>query len=272
MAFWGCSFIFDDIPCEEFDLMMYDIGSSSNNTGKFATGATIVEDKVSSRWKPFFYGTKYEDKLKVQLTFGVNTDRIEKQQHFTRQEMEEIAFWLTGHREYKWLSIMQDDMALIRYHCIVTSLETVEFGLEPYAMKATFECDGPYAYLPERDFVYTINNATNIQVNNISGHRGYFMPVFNMVFSGSGRRSLTIVNHSDGDRTTQFSDIPSGAASMRIDSDRQIITIENVGSNPYQYMASPFNFPRLVNGINDLTVTGNGTLHVICAFPKNVGA
>lgn len=46
MAFWGTEFIFDDIPCSEFGLMVYHFGSSGQEDVSFQNGE-IVEDGIS---------------------------------------------------------------------------------------------------------------------------------------------------------------------------------------------------------------------------------
>lgn len=38
MAFWGNSFVFNDIPCDDYDLMLYDVGSTAQGSGNFASG------------------------------------------------------------------------------------------------------------------------------------------------------------------------------------------------------------------------------------------
>ena len=58
MAFWGNSFVFNDIPCDDYDLMLYDVGSTAQSSGNFASGVSIIEETLPSRYKPHFYGVK----------------------------------------------------------------------------------------------------------------------------------------------------------------------------------------------------------------------
>ena len=267
MAFWGCSFSFNGIPCEDFDLMVYNLDGASQSSGKFATGVSISEETVSRRWKPFFYGTQFKNKLSFTLVFGINLKRIENRRYLNRHELEEIATWLTGHNEYLWLEIHQEDLEHIRYKCIVTALEIVDTEMMPVALRATFTCDSPYAYMYPQTFEFPINGETDISFFNESSHNGYYMPIVEYEFQGS--QSLQIVNHTDKDDVCSLKNLPLAIQKVTIDNDHCIITTDDGSLNPYPYFN--FHFLRLVRGINELTVTGNGVLRIICEFPINVG-
>lgn len=268
MAFWGCSFIFNDIPCEEYDLMLYEIGGTSGSSGKFATGVSIMEDKTAYRYTPFFYGTKLEEKLKFQLVFGVNEKRIEANQYLGRDELEAIATWLTGHDKYMWLYINQDDLTQIGYRCIITSLEIIEFGLLPYALKASVECDSPYGYLPPQSFEYDIDGTKTIRFINDSSHNGYYKP--KIVISPTTRTSFKIKNMTDGGRELAFTNIPTSVHDIDVDNDHEIVSFRNEDINPYPYFN--FTYLRLKRGVNELLVTGDGKLTINCEFPVNTGS
>lgn len=265
MAFWGHSFIFNDIPCEDFDLMLYNIGSTSQSNGAFASGGTVVEDKISNRWKPFFYGTKKEDRLEFSLVFGVNEHRADRHEFLDRHELEAVASWLTGHNEYLWLEIEQEDMEYVRYHCMITELEIVEHGLLPWALKAKVFCDGPYAYLYPQTFEYVIDGQSTIRFYNESSHNGYYMPKIEVDPQGS--TSLTITNQSDGGRMFALAGLPE-VETIQVDNENGVLTCAE-GTNLYPYFN--FKFFRLVPGMNILEVTGSGVLRIICEFPINVG-
>lgn len=267
MAFWGNSFVFNGIPCDDFDLMIYDVGSTTQSMGTFASTVSIVEESISSRWKPYFYGVKYEGKLEFTMVFGVNQRRIDNEHFLDRYELEAIASWLTGHEEYLWLEVEQRDLDYIRYHCMISGLEIVEHGNIPWALQAKITCDSPYAYLYPQEFTYTINGETTIDFYNESSHNGYFMPQLQIELSNGG--DFSIVNLSDkAIREFKFTDIPKSISIVNVDNDRCIIT-NNQDINIYQNFN--FKFLRLVKGENLLKVTGRGKLKLICEFPVNVG-
>lgn len=176
MAFWGQSFVFNDIPCEEFGLVLYNIGEHSHSSGTFASSATIVEEQLATRWKPIFYGTKLDKKLEFTIVFGVNSHRADNRHYLDRYELEAIANWLTGHNQYHWLEIKQNDLEYFRYHCMITNLEMIEYGDMPWALKAKVTCDSPYAYQYEQTFIYEVTDGDAVSFANNSGHNGYYYP------------------------------------------------------------------------------------------------
>ena len=266
MAFWGHKFIFNEIPCETFDLMMYDIGGESQGDGKFAHMVTIVEEIVGTRWKPYFYGIKYDKKQEFDIVFGVNQDRIDKHQYLDRYELAEISAWLAGHPKYLWLEIEQDDMTYFRYRCIITSLDIVSYGNIPWALKATVTCDGPYAYLYPQEFKYDVNGEIELQFYNESSHNGYYKPEMQIEISSGS--SFSIVNETDSQHAVQFTGLPTSIRNIYVNNDTEVITTPS-GENVYEYCN--FQFLRLKRGYNTLKVTGHGTLTLRCEFPISTG-
>jgi len=266
MAFWGHKFIFNEIPCETFDLMMYDIGGESQGDGEFANIVTVVEEVVGSRWRPYFYGVKYEKKQEFDIVFGVNQDRIDNQKYLDRYELAEVSTWLAGHEKYLWLEIEQEDMEYIRYRCIITSLSIISYGNIPWALKATVTCDGPYAYLYPQEFRYEVNGEIELQFYNESSHNGYYKPeIYIEVKSGS---DFSIVNNSDDYHTIRFTGLPSSIRNIYVNNDTEVITTPT-GEDVYKYCN--FQFLRLKRGYNILKIVGCGVLTLRCEFPISIG-
>lgn len=266
MAFWGCSFTFNGIPCEDYELMMYNIGTHTHSAGTFASTVTIVEEQMPSKWKPSFYGVKFENKLSFKIVFGVNEERVEKRKYLTRLELDEIASWLTGHNKYMWLEINQEDMDHARFKCMITSLDIIEYGDIPWALTATVTCDSPYAYQFPKEYVFTINGDRTIPFYNESSHNGYYYPDLEMHINGS---DFMIENETDDGRIFKFEGVPTSDGAIYIDNDHEVITRED-GANMYPYFN--FNFFRLKKGMNTLHIHGNGVLKIVCEFPVNPGS
>lgn len=266
MAFWGKSFIFNGIPCETFDLMLYDIGGDTQGEGSFSNISSIDEEYVGDRWRPYFYGVRYERKQTIEIVFGVNQKRIDNQKYLDRYELDAISSWLAGHKKYMWLEIEQNDMEYVRYRCMVSDLSIVSFGNIPWALRATITCDSPYAYLYPQEFKYTINGTSTIEFYNESSHNGNYYPEIDITFSSGN--SFSIVNTTDDNKTMSFSGVPTTIRSIHINNDTCVITTPS-GANAYPYFN--FQFLRLKNGYNTLHVTGNGTLTIKCEFPISTG-
>lgn len=183
MSFWGKSFSFNGIPCEEFGLMLYDVGTNKNSQKTFASCKTAVEDHLPQRWKPIFYGAKNDAKLEFSIVFGVNPCRAESHHYLDSQELDIIANWLTGHNTYHWLEIDQDDMVGIRYNAMIASLSVIEYNRFPWAFEAKVICDSPYAYQYPQVFEFDVNDGDTITIYNESNVNDYLYPKAEVVIS-----------------------------------------------------------------------------------------
>lgn len=266
MAFYGSFFLFDGIPCDDFGLMLYDIESAGQSAGTFASVLEIQEEERPTHWRPFFFGAKYTKKLEFDLVFGVNRTRLDQRKFLDRYELDAVSSWLTGHDCYKYLSVVQEDMSYIRYNCMISDLEVIEYGLIPWALKAKIICDSPYAYLPPEVFSFQVSGEKTVTVLNESSHNGYYLPIIE--FKKESGTSLDICNMTDSGRTFHLGDIPSGVRTITVDCDLEIIDCDT-GENLYD--GFNFTFLRLKRGNNTLKITGNGTVNIRCEFPINVG-
>ena len=265
MAFYGKKFIFNSVPCEAYELEIYDINSSDQNGGVFASTTSVVEDIVANRWKPYFYGIKYDKKLAIEMIFGVNQRRIDEGRFLDRYEIDSIATWLTGHDEYLWLCIDQPDLCQCRYKCMCNELSLITYGNIPTALRATFICDSPFAYQYPQEFTYEISGTRTIDFYNKSSLNGYYMPNIEIVQNGG---TFSIKNTSDDDRVFSLTGYPSSVSHVYVDNDHGVITNDqNINLYPY----FNYKFFRLKKGFNQLQITGSGTLIIKCAFPVNAG-
>lgn len=278
MGFWGKSFSFDGIPCEDFRLMMYEMNDAMHSGTVFAGTKTIVEESLPSRWRPIHIGVKQDKRLEFEIVFGVDQERIDANRHMDRYEMEAIAAWLTGHDQYKILEIEQDDMRSFRYKCMITELSAIEYGIVPWAMKAKVTCDGPYAYMYPHVFEYKLNRDLRDVLFNESSINGYYQPLIRY-YPRSGNDTLYISNKTDGGREFILDLMPvslpgsgdpsvAGTSWLMVDNENGVIT-NSAGLNLYPQFN--YNFFRLKRGYNELEMYGDGTLQIVCEFPINVG-
>ena len=266
MSFYGHKFIFNGISCENYDLMVYDVGGGGEDDSQFASVGTINEEVIASKWRPYFYGITYENKLQHEITFGINTDRIETGRYLTRPEIDEIATWLTGHNKYLVFEIEQDDMTWVRYKCIVTQLSVVNYNRIPYTFKATFTCDSPYAYEYPRDYTYAISGSRAVTLFNESCLHGYYYPVVEIINPGD---SVSIENVTDNNRIFSLTGIPGSVSKITVNNENRVITNDQCLN---LYRGCNFKFFRLVKGSNKLRITGDCTVKIICEFPVNTGS
>lgn len=254
-------FSFNGESSAMYGLMIYDVAGRGQGEVSFGNKASIVETRTTGRVQPLHFGVNYhETPLEFTLVFGA-------MQELDRFEMEDIARWLTGSNEYRWLSIDQPDMELMQFRCIVTQLTPIFNGWLPFAFEATIRCDCPYAYSYPFYKQYTINGTRSILFRNESSVNEYIRPL--LTFSpSSGTTSISIVNKSDNNREFSIKNIPSGSV-VEVDNNNGIIQ----DISPYKrnlYGGFNLNFFRFVHGDNTINVSGSGTLTIEGRFLYNV--
>ncbi len=242
-----------------YGLMLYDFSGTGQSNVAFGNKASIVETRTNNRIRPIHFGVNYHSSpLQFKLVFGSMVP-------LDRYEMENIAFWLTGHQDYQWLSIDQPDLERVQFKCLITQLTPLTHGWLPYAFEATVVCDCPYAYGFPFEYRYDINGSTDILFRNESSVREYIKPVLTYAPTAGG--TLSIVNHNDNDREFKLDGIPASITAV-IDNDNGIIQDATTGVNLYD--GFNLNFFRFVHGDNNLTITGNGPLIISGRMLYNV--
>lgn len=260
--FNSCEFIFNGMSSSEYGLMLYEIDGEGQENVSFGNIASIVEGRTTGRIQPLHYGVNYHEEP---LTFDIVFGSLEP---LDRIAMQDIALWLTGYQDYQWLSICQDDMEMYQFRCLITELQPISVGWVPYAFKATVTCDCPYAYGYPFEQTYAISGSTSIVFHNDSTTREAIKPTVKFTAT-MGDTTLSITNADDGNREFSLSGIPA-STEITVDNNNGIIQDENGTLNLYG--GFNYRFFRLVQGDNNLTVTGDGTLTISGRMLYNVGA
>jgi hypothetical protein len=261
-VFKSYEFTFDGISSEMYGLHMFDLGDKKQSPVSFGNKASIIETRSNTRVTPIHYGVNYNaSPLEFTLVFGTYDTKM-----LDRYEMQEVSLWLTGHRDYKWLTIVQPDLEHCMFRCIVTKLTPIHVAWSPVAFEATVRCDCPYAYGYPFSYTYRVNGETRINFRNEGSCREYLRP--KLVFTpSSGGGALSIVNESDDGREFRLSGLPNSVSDVTIDNQNGIIR----GAEAHNYYAGfNMNFFRAVQGDNLLAVTGSGTLEISGRFLYNV--
>jgi len=267
MAFYGCDFTFDGISASSKGLMLYNFGGTGQDDVDLSVGE-IAEDRINRRYDSLLYGLVQNEPLEFTLVFGADPDDIDDGVFLTREKVNEIAKWLTGHQTWKVLTIDQEDMEDYHYRCMITGLRLLTDGSYPWAFSCRVTCDSPFAYKAASVTTQTLTGtAKNFTIENTSVLNGYYYPVITM--TGNTGTSLAIINSSDSGRSCSLTGMPTGSQDITIDCRNCVIT-SSAGYNLYPYFSR--NFLRLVPGTNNLTATGTGTLAITCEFPVNIGA
>lgn len=264
MSFYGSSFSFDGVSCEEFGLMLYDFNNTTQGNSKFASLDTL-EDRVYQRPRSLLYGTTYKNPLEFRLIFGVNENRAAAGRDIDREEMAIVSSWLMGHQSYRWLTVDQPDMINMRYRCVITDLEMIEIGFSKWAYSCTVRCDSPYAYLYPQKFTFTVDGISTVQICSRSTANDVYYPHVEITLDDCA--NLTITNTSIG-RTFSLKNLPNTSDVITLNGETGVLSSQS-GTSIYPYCN--FHWPCLTRGYNNLTITGNGTFVFTCEFPVNIG-
>ena len=265
MAFFGKAFVFDNTPCENYDLMLYDIEHMDESIS--ITGVSTIEDEtVGNHWRPYFYGTRPGEKLEFDITFGVNERRLDSDKYLDNWELAEVTAWLCGHTDYKWLYIEQFDTKFFWYRCMITDLRITRYGSVPWALTAHITCDSPYAYLEAEETTYTVSGSKTIEIYNESSLNDWYYPT--ITFERTSGTAFSVKNAMDNNRGPSFTNIPGSVSTITIDNEHCIVTNDQ---DVNLYEGFNFQFLRFARGYNTLTITGDGTLKIRVEYPINVG-
>ena len=245
-----------------YDLIICDIGGTTQDAVSFGNKASIVETRTVNRIKPIHYGVNYhEDPLEFKIVFG-------SEKELDRFDMEKIAFWLTGHQEYQWLNIHQPDLMHVQFRCLITELTPVFNGWLPVAFEATVLCDCPYAYGREFCHEIDVSGEQSVIFRNEGSVHEYLKPVVTVSLS-QGATDFKIINHSDSGREFCFTGLPASGIEFVVRNESGVMEeLTSTGVNLYQFFN--MNFFRLVEGDNQLQIVGDGRLFISGRFLHNV--
>ncbi len=245
--FKACEFTFAGKSSVMFGLVVCDFESHSQSNVGFGNNASIIESRTNTRVDPIHLGVNYHGSpLEFKLVFGA-------ERALDRYELESVAMWLTGHQEYQWLTIDQDDLRHVQYKCLITSMTPLSFGWYPHAFEATVRCDCSYAYGYPFTREFLVSGSGQFTFQNESSVREYVKPEL-FIQVNSGATSLSIINHSDNDREFSLTTLPAAGGQVYVDNANGIIQDTVGGINLYN--GFNMNFFRLVHGTNRLTMTG----------------
>ena len=261
MAFYASEFTFDGESSAMYGLVICTFNRRGQDNVSFGNKAEIIETRTNRRIQPIHFGVNYNAApLQFKVVFGA-------EKKMDRYDLEAVSFWLTGHQQYKWLTIDQPDMDNYAFRCLISELTPIAYGGYPLAFEATVLCDCPYAYSFPFHQEYIVNGSRTVLFRNQSTVRELIKP--ELIFApATGGGSLSIVNHDDGDREFYLSALPTQTAIVHADNLNGILYGENSSYNYYD--GFNMRFFRLVHGDNHLTITGNGTLTITGRFLQNV--
>ena len=259
MAFFGRTFIFNDVPSETYGLYLGQSGSSGEDTNAAGTDVSLLTQKIYRRPVPLFYGAEQTPVLQFPISMYTINDEL------TAADFSDVSTWLFGQMGYKKLRIVQNDMQDIYFNCFLTAPQIVRIGNIIRMITATVVCDAPWGWGEPKIYTYSYNPneycpLDNIRIDNISDNNFYTYPTSLIIETNLFGGIITITNTEDNNRQSIWGNIspfyislsPNETVTMNCD-------LQTISSDLSAYPLANFNknFLRLVQGTNNLTVVGN---------------
>lgn len=206
-----------------------------------------------------FHGVKYDNPLQFDIII-YNTDGSWIDSYKERQ----LKKWLSKNKRY-WLQVEQDDLSDIQFFCIATSTELIDVGAYSGAMKVTFEADAPWAWSGLRKKTYTCTSTLSANLFMELDFDEYCIyPIMQIKSLGTG--TVKIQNTT----TNETVEITNCVVNEQIIIENETDKITSSNSN----IITRWNkrTMSLVEGKNNITLTGNFQLTMSYRLPIRVGA
>lgn len=266
-SFYGCSFVYKDLPSELFDvvIMNFDSGQVDSNS---IINAEIDGEYIKRSPIALYYSTNFNTSIEFNMTIGRNTP-------MTNADIGAITSWLIGSQGYMPFKVVQDDMSDTILYTIFTDAIIHYFGNLPYSMTLHGVCNSPFAFTEPRTLslqgTAVGSSYLNIKFYNRSINSDYMYPDIKFKINDSGN-SFEITNFSDSNeynRVFSFTDLLS-QEEITVDNKNKIIT-SSFGNSRLGNFSK--NWLRLLPGENDISISGEfSELLFTYSFSKVFGA
>jgi hypothetical protein len=250
----GLNFYFDGESSEDYGI--YLIRESNIVNIPYIPDKKINEEFPNWSKRPFFYDSKYQQ-YTIKLRFSTLENTL------TDTKLNEIASWLFKNDYKEFYS--EDNTEKIFYLMASSNVDCIRTVTNEGYFDVEFKSFYPYALTTEATPTYTITTGatpTTVVLVNNSNVYDYYNPEIEITV-GADTTSISIVNTSDSDRTTTISGLTENEV-IYIDNEKKRII-----SDTQTYPFSNFNkiWLRLIQGTNNLDITGNCTIVFRTQFP-----
>lgn len=264
------SFIFDGINSDEYNLFICEI----DETPDYDTGLNRelkTSERTTSKPVQHQYGTQYTDNLEFLVTV-VHKDGIE----FSRQDTRSINSWLTHSSVPKILHFNNDDSMYVNYYATCTDIEDIVVA-DHIGKRITFKCNAPYGFLDKVSNSFSVTTEKVVKIKNDSDDGIYFPKV--TIIPTLGTTQITIQNVTDSNsvviKTTNYTKLILDSSELTVvDESGELVSAYDLGwTDTYtnSYGSNKIYWLRLLDGLNELKITGSCTFIIECEFPRKVG-
>lgn len=279
------SFVFNGISSSQFNLVI----AWFDENPSFNTGLTCEVQKGEMNLVRHIanqYGTLYSGVLEFSFAL-VHIDGSD----FSYEESRNINNWLRGTDTYQILHFNDESPEFINYYAICTSIEDYVYsGIN--GKKVTFSCNSPFGF---KHKIKTKKSVADVEIFKMlnSSDDGIYYPKIYIETDSSYTNKVIIENMTDNKSfTIDFNNIKSNDNKKVVTVDGQytqvtdgtsILPVYKLGwgtdytseitdliTGGTKYINYIYWF-RLLQGINNIKITGTCTVTFTCEFPRKVG-
>lgn len=263
MAVSALSFIYNNIPSEDFGLYIGEFDSSVIKTDMASTNIEFIQDHISERSENFIYKVIQSEK---NISFDLNLFSYD---YLSKSDISYVDNWLFANKKPKPLVFCQGDMSTYTFHAIFSNNQIVYHGNRAIGFKCKVVLDSTFAYENKQTEVISVfsDESTKVRFNNLSGGINYLYPEISWTCN-KDNGMLEIINSSDNNRRFFIDGLKTGEKItidkwQQIDSSLGLLRRDNCNGG----------WLRLRNGINILSVKGDtGNLNMTYQFKKAIGS
>ena len=276
---YGQYFYYNNHTSDEFGLMMG--GFDYVEDVPLGLSRTIYKGSFSSVRKiPNFMGTEYADTLSFRISVMKDACQYPSQEDmiFTEDEVDAITSWLTEPNYpvlFHMYDYQPDTYRKYDYFAIVTDIEPQVLGGDVVGFDITFDTNSLYAWSETitKTFANSGTNSYTFTVNN-SERLGIIFPTLTSLpdvsGAGTGRVTVGFTNTRDGGSMTMSilrEQVTIDSQRGMISSQTGLLSFDDLGIDDVDSIY----WPRLYNGSNTLTLSGNATFTLEYREPRKVG-
>ena len=249
--FFNPKFLYKGIESDDYDVFLCQVGKS-NITGNILS-QTLNSEKSRNNNKSSLYDINKEN-----LRFSINVTS----RNWTNTVKNNILKWFCDDEKTYHPFISRDDETIL-YYSKQISIDKTFFQSPQGYLTIDFECNAPWGFkLPQVNTYNISSSPTTITINNPTNCVKYYYPEIEITLNGT---SVSLKNKSLDDETMSFSGLTNGET-IYLNAERQEI-LSSLGDNVYRCDKHNGIFLRLIQGNNQIEVTGQCTLKIKTEYP-----
>lgn len=279
----SCSFIFNGINSMDYGVIISWINSTIDVASN-GLNRQIRKSIKANRTKENIYEVETTDPIAFTMCVVKPTGA-----EISRQESIKINQWLTFSSLPQILKFNDPDSYDLHYYAICTNIKDIVIGGHLVGKEIKFETNSSYAFSKWQEKIFDVVDSFIFSLSNSSDtHNGIYYPIISIMTQSdtiiieniTDKRSVTIdtkhiQQNEDGYRT-----IILNSGDMKVlDKDKKLIPANKLGwdetyssyvSSIDKYINSIY-WPRLLNGINEIKITGTCIFKISYEFPRKAG-